>query len=237
MSRKKIILILIATFIIITGIFFSPIFSVKKIEVLGSTRFDKGYIVKKSELDLNKNIYLLSKKNMKEKLLENPYIKNVEISVEFPSTLKVAINERVEVAALQYQGKYVLIDEEGVALRVEEDIKKADKPLFSGVKLTRVQLGQPTGIKEKEIFKSISRFINAAENARIISNISEINIKDKNNIFILTTQGIQVLIGKGENLEYKFLELNQILLNLYSKNITTGIIDMRFNGYPVYRVR
>ena len=64
---------------------------------------------------------------------------------------------------------------------------------------------------------------------------SEMNLQDPKNIYMITTQGLKVLLGDGEDLTYKLMQLSPILVDLHTKNIIYGTIDMRFNSYPVYR--
>ena len=81
----------------------------------------------------------------------------------------------------------------------------------------------------------ILELISNIQNAGLIQNISEMNLQDPKNIYMITTHGLKVLLGDGEDLTYKLMQLSPILVDLHTKNITYGTIDMRFNSYPVYR--
>ena len=77
--------------------------------------------------------------------------------------------------------------------------------------------------------------ISNIKSAKLLQNISLIDISDLKNISMITPQGIHVLIGEGKDLNEKMLVLNKILINLFERNVQWGVVDMRFDADPVYR--
>jgi hypothetical protein len=74
-----------------------------------------------------------------------PTIKTVTASLDFPGKIILAITERIEVAYIEIPDGCVMIDKEGVALKIL-NITPKDIPVISGVTVTSLNLGQPLAV-------------------------------------------------------------------------------------------
>ncbi len=235
-NRKKIIL---AGFVIIVLIFigylFLPNFYFSNSIILGETSLSKKEILELSKIDNDKNIYRISINKAEKNILSNPYIKSIKIKRKFPSTLIFSIKQRFEAAIIPVTGGYAIIDEDGFVLKIQTSVATMQKPMISGIKPVKVQLGQKIPLENEEQFSLILSMISVSQNARLLESISDINLKNLNNIYMTTANGISVLLGDGAGLNDKMLRLNKILVDLHTKGIHHGIIDMRYNSNPVYR--
>ncbi|SHH12313.1 cell division protein FtsQ/DivIB [Tepidibacter thalassicus] len=233
----KILLLLLVLIVSIFGYIFmkTDFLCLKELEIIGQVKLNKEDILNSGKIEMNKNIYMYNLKDIKNNLLKNPYIKDVNIKIKFPNKMIIDLAERVDMCAIPYMGSYVLISEEGTVLKVEEDIKNVDKALLTGINFKNLKVGEKIKLDDSDFLAKILDLINSCNNANILSNISEINVDKNKNIRLYTIQGIEVLLGKGEDVQYKMLALNKILIDLYTRNISKGIVDMRYKGYPVYR--
>ncbi|WP_099187944.1 cell division protein FtsQ/DivIB [Tepidibacter mesophilus] len=210
-------------------------FTLKKLSIVGQVKLSRQDVLISGKIELGNNIYKYSPKQIRKNLLENSYIEDANVKIKFPDNIIIDLKERVAMCAIPYMGSYALINEKGIVLKVEDDLKNVDVPLIGGINLQKLKIGQSVEIKDDSLLNKILDLLNACNNAKILSNISQINIDDKKNIDLYTINGIRVLLAKGENLDYKMTELNKILIDLYTKNIKVGIVDMRYDSYPVYR--
>lgn len=233
---KTIIICSIISLILCTILYMSlPVFHVKNIVVLGNSKIKSEEIFTKLNVLLDKNPYLVEKRKIKEIYLNDPYIESIDINSKFPRTLILNINKRMAVATIKFSGGFVIIDENAVVLETTQEMSKTVKPLINGVTVKEVKLGEKLNISNKDIISTINEITDNIRSAKLINNISQIEISKENNIKMITPQGINVLMGNGDNLNEKMLMLNQILINLHERKIYTGTIDMRYDGYPVYR--
>lgn len=233
---KTIVIIAISLMILSIGFYFlSPRFHLKDIILLGETQMTRDSLFEISGIHKNKNIYLMDTELARNRVLENPYIKDITIKRRFPATLIFSVNERKETGVVPFSGGFAIIDEEGYVLRMEQNLSNIQIPIISGIKTLEVKIGQRVPVEDEEQFTTVLSFISVSQNARLLESIYEINLSDLENITMTTNNGITVLLGDGNDINYKMLQLNQILLDLFTKGIRHGIIDMRFNSYPVYR--
>lgn len=213
----------------------SPFFYFSNTIVLGETSFKEQELIDLSKVDMEKNIYLIDTKTAQANIKKNPYINEITIKRKFPKTLVFSVSERLPAAVLPLSAGFVVIDEEGNALKIEQDISGLSYPMISGISITKASLGEKIPVKDQEQFSFILKMLSYSQNARLLQSISDINLKNLDNIQMTTTSGIKVLLGDGEDMNYKMLLLNQILVDLYGKGVTAGTIDMRFQSNPVYR--
>lgn len=236
-SYVKKVQILIFIFLIGILLFLvSPMCKLKMIVVLGDNTLTQEELIQLGKIQTNRSIYLISTSTIESRLTENPYVKNANITRKFPNKLIADLNMREEVATVNFEEGFAIIDHTGYILKIEQDVSKIVKPLITGVSSNKgLKVGQMLTSYEENDFRMILELISNIQNAGLIQNISEMNLQDPKNIYMITTQGLKVLLGDGEDLTYKLMQLSPILVDLHTHNITYGTIDMRFNSYPVYR--
>ena len=235
-SKKLILISVISGLVISFAAYLTlPAFQVSNIIVLGNSKMTPEEIESRLNILLEENTFLLDKQKIKEAFLSDPYIESVEISSKFPETAIFNIKKRQAVATVKFSGGFLVIDENGAVLESTQELSKIVKPLISGIEVTQVKLGEKLDIENQDIFGLIQSVISNVRSAKLLNNISQIEITGDSEILMTTPQGVNVLLGKGENLNEKMLILNQILIDLHEKKIYSGYIDMRYDGYPVYR--
>lgn len=212
---------------------FLPYFYYSDMVILGETSLDKERLVAMSKVDYDRNIYRIDIRRAEKNIKEDPIIKKIEITRRFPTTLVFSVLERLPVGAVSFDGGFAIIDEEGYVIKIVQNVTEVKKPIIVGVKAKIVKLGEQ--IVENPQFSLVLNLIEEAQNAKLMDNISDVNMSETDDVKMTTVNGIQVWLGSGSNLNYKMLMLHQILLDLHSKEIYHGIIDMRYNSYPVYR--
>jgi hypothetical protein len=138
---------------VLYAIFFSVIFKIKEIEVLGGERIQKEDFKKFLEGKIEAKYILLIKLNpIKNEILKNfPQISSVEIKRKFPSTLLFKITERKEVAAFCQKEDCYLIDKEGIVFERggDQGILKIERENFE----SEIKPGER--VIEKEILDKI----------------------------------------------------------------------------------
>ena len=236
MNKKIILISVVSGILLLLGIYFtSPYFHVNSIIIFGNSKITTEEIESKLNVLLEENTFLTDKKKIKEIYTSDPYIESIEIKSKFPSTLIFNIKKRQAVATVKFSGGFLVIDENAAVLESTQELSKIVKPLISGIEVTQVRLGDKLDIENEDTFNLIHNIITNVRSAKLLNNISQIEISKESEIVMITPQGVNVLLGEGENLNNKMLILNQILIDLHEKKIYSGYIDMRYEGYPVYR--
>lgn len=237
MKKKLIISAVVIISLTVISLFvflFSGRYNVNKITILGQTNFTKDKILKLANIDMNKNIYLISTKKIEENLKKDKYIEDANVRRKFPQEITISIVERIPVGSVPVTGGYVIIDENALAISIIQDESLIKKPVIGGLQIKDVKLGDTIPVKNKEDLENILKIIRLISSLNLLNNISYIDLKNYNDISMTTNTGILVRFGNTENMEYKTKVLNKILIDLSTKGKMSGTIDMRFNTDPVY---
>ena len=126
MIKKKLLLILISiAFALVVLFSCASLLSIKKVEVnyaLAST--DVKDIQNLLDKNLNKNLLFLDENDVRETLNSRPYLEVVSVDKKFPNVLSVSVKERREVYKIQIDNIKYVLDENGIVLNDNGDIKQ-----------------------------------------------------------------------------------------------------------------
>lgn len=226
--------ILFAFVFIFWGIYYllqSDLMNLKEILIEGNQQVNEEEIINLSNLVINRNIFKYNLKEIEESILFHPYIKDVHVERKLPSTIIIKVKERQEYAIIPYMGSYIYIDEENTILKASDSYIANDHILITGVEFKNFKVGEKIEASNSKGLENALNLLRAAKMTSVFEMISEINVSDENNISLITLDGIDVLLGEGKDPAYLMLALDEILVNLYTKNMRDVVIDMRYEGH------
>ena len=206
---KLILKIVLSVGIIIGGIIFamtSPIFNIKKIEVLNNEEVSSETIISISEIKTEENIFKFKKSDVIKNIKENPYIESVEIKRKLPSTVQIGVKERMPQYSVEFMEKYVYISSQGYLLEISEDSKGL--PIIQGIVTPEeeIEAGKRLCIEDLEKLEDVIKIMNIAKENELHSKISFINIKNKNEyVLYLKEENKKVHLGDNTNLSNKMI--------------------------------
>lgn len=222
---------------LVVGLMFSPVFSLKNVNIVGANHVDAKAIENGLSDKMGKNLIFLNKSEILANILTYPYVKEAKIAKRPLHTLVITLEERVPLAILVTDEVSYIIDKEANLLQVKQDSDVFDLPIISGVTLKNGEkLGET--IKNDEISLA-TKLIH--ENKESISEfIQEINVKNRHDILLYTTQGIEVRFGdekhSAERLKKLFDIIEQVVLPR-SLNGKIEYVDMRYLSGPVIKMK
>ena len=205
-------------------IFFSTsYFELKEFEVSGNKTLDRDYIIKKSGIAPAQNIFFLETDNVKQRLLEEPFIKNADIELSGLNTLKITITEREPFIYAKNGVAFYEISEDGVILSTE-GMGDKDLPIITGLKLDDTIVGST--INKNDDFVTAKNWLEILEKKEL-KHISEINFSNYQNPYIIMLTGEKILPLSAEDFKTRYVFLRALLDNLRKNNVETFYLDMR----------
>lgn len=193
--------------------FLSPIFNVKAIEVINNNHISSEQIINASEISLNENMFKFSKREVKNKILSNPYIEKVTIKRNiFTDKVQIDVKERTATMMLDYGNSYVYINNQGYILEISSI--KIDSPILKGyvTPLEDVKPGKRLNNDDLERLEDVLRIIEAANSKGIGELITNIDISSKKGYIIyLESEDKTVYLGDDKNLSTKMLYVKEML--------------------------
>ncbi|MBL0923693.1 MAG: FtsQ-type POTRA domain-containing protein [Sphingomonadaceae bacterium] len=112
-------------------------FQVQRVEVTGMERVDQLKVYELVLAEKDRAMPLVDIDKVRAELLEYGWIKDARVSRRLPDTLAVEIIERKPAAVWQRDGKYSLIDAEGIVLQNVKADEVGELPLLNGTDANR----------------------------------------------------------------------------------------------------
>lgn len=230
--KKAILSIILIAAILVLILFKAPIFNIKNLEIQGNKSVDKNKIIKLDTV-LNKNIFYLDLKSIKETILLNPYIKEVEIEKSYPNKIIVAVEERKPSFFVKDGEGFLVLNEELRIMERLSSIDGLDVTEISGLNIDNKDIGSiiTKESKKQKVANSLAELLK--------QNTSNVKFKSfditKTQELKLTVGDIIISIGNDENLKNK---LNYAINIITDQNLNgkKGYIDVSFDGNPVFKV-
>lgn len=232
--KYSFLLICIIAIIIATAL--SPLFNIKEIIVEGNEKITKEEIISLSQININENTYKTNMSKVKQRILENPYIKSVEIKRVLPSKVSITIEERKTTFMFEYGSGYVYINNQGYILELSNE--KLDVPILQGAETAAEDFvpGNRININDLEKMSTVIKIMEIAANNDIVHLITRIDIENSQNYKILFENEQKVAyLGDETDLSTKILSIKAILEK--EQGISGEIfvnMDLK-NNYPTFR--
>lgn len=179
------------------------IFQVRKISVTGNERLDENTLISYSKVSTKDNLIFLKKNKVRENILTNPFVEDVEIKKSLINGLTLAVKERQAAATLQIGDKYLLIDSFGVIID-EYNSLMLNLSLITGIKINgQVNLGQDIFSFVSEEKNNLLRELLNGEN---IYKFKSVSLEDQAELVL--KDGVIVAFGSYNKVDYKLKVLD-----------------------------
>ena len=231
-NRKRRNLFIIAGIII--GLFilsFTKLVNVDRVVVKGNNYFLDSEIISMAHVKMGNNlIYKPGKIRIKSYLLQNPYIEKVKVRRRLPSTLVIKVKEREQMAAIPYNGKYIVTDSDRIVLRKTTDMPHLT--VIEGVKIKKMKLAKELEGENSKHLNDSYDILNLMKEHKLFFKKIIVD-EDKTTIYIYDnlictgmTSDIKTMIEKNR--------MQEILKTLIDKGVKRGRIVVSENGYATY---
>ncbi len=236
MKKSRILISVILLFLTASIIiFFTGIFNIKTIDVVGNATVPKDEIINNSGLEYGKNIFLFFEKTAIRGIFKDAYIKLVKIDRKLPSKVVISVIERIAAFKIPYVGSNVILDEEGVVLEVLPIGGEIfDLPVVVGLRFSDFKVGESLTVENKTALDTLMKVIKEIRPSDLLQGMTKIDITDINNVSLSYRDGNTILLGEPVDIAYKLSFAKSILEDIKKKN-RRGIIDFSNNGEPVFK--
>lgn len=225
-------------FVCISGIVIyimsTSFFDIKTIRVKGNRYYSEKQVITLSDAKTGVNIFWgAGDSKIRNRLEKDPYFEDVSIRRKLPSTLVLKVEERKQIAAVEYGDKYVVIDPKGVVLRTGKIDPKLT--LISGLKIREMKKGQVLKVKQSKSFEKTLKMLKAMEKGDIF--FKKITFEEGQNANI-RAYILDNLVVRGKP-EYVMKRLNsgdlqKVVNNLVQKGNARGTIYIDKNNFITF---
>lgn len=228
--RKAIFSFVLLLLVVIIGLVLAltVFFKVDTIKAKGSKTYPQKIILENCGVETGDSLLLSSEEQIANNLMNSlPFVGSVTIERELPSTLIINITDTYTAAAISNKGNFILINENGKVLDSDAAILNEGIPIVTGVETESFKESEIITFKTKENGDILIELLKAVTKAGI-TGLTEIDVTDTSDIFMIYNDRIKILVGSSLNLETKILRAAAAIdreneINQYE----VGVLDLR----------
>lgn len=209
----------------------TPRFAIRKLEISGVRKRPDAEVAKLAGVKPGDNIFALDTARAEARVLEDPWVKEVKITRELPSTLKIELTEREAAGIAAVDDQMYLVTKTGEPFKALKDGDPFDLPVVTGIsarelardrdrEIERIAMGMDV-LKQWERI-SLSKTYPA----------QEVNLEPGGNVTLtIGKAGITLALGRGP-WRKKLLMAERVMGQLARKGRTPGIIFLDNQAHP-----
>lgn len=217
---------MLAVLLYIGLVFYSPLLSVQTIRVEGASLLDSVQVEQKLEPLKGTPLTRVDDRKVRELIDQEHVLRGVQIEAHPPHELVVTLKERTPVAVIHQDGKYVVVDNEGIKLR---EVENAD-----GINVPLVDIGQESP-QDSAAFRTVANVLSALPSS-ILTQVKEARASSTSNINLTLKDGVVVQWGTAEESDLKAKVLTKLMEAVredQSKSAQQGQAANKVNTYDV----
>ncbi len=211
-------------------------FRVEDIDVRGNTEYSDADIVENSGVKADENMFLLNTSQIRQNLVLNfPYIMNVKIGRQIPSTVVLDITEEKPEYYIEIGGEYFVVSQTLKVLEMVTDYQELDKGYGVLMKLTPPDirycvLGRTVLFKDDGSYEYMNNVMGDIRESALYENITVVNCANRFGIYVVYSGEhgeFLIKLGNTNDIEEKLLFASEMLKS-FSEN-DKGTMDVQSN--------
>lgn len=214
------VLILAAVFVV------RGVFVIKRISVSGNETIPDAKIIGEAGLQYGASIFSVDKDEVERAFDSVGEVKLNSVDVVWPNEVRLSVRERTPVAIVDYLGMSVMVDEWSTVIEVKNVLPSDGYPVVTGLSATGYQPGQVIKSSVYGQVDAMTAALGAMKSFSLGSLISELNVGDLDNLYMMTRSGILIKLGDQLNMEDKMNWMQNSLVKITQEGIAAKSIDV-----------
>lgn len=233
-QQKRRLLFLLFIICLAAAVYFSSsLFVVREIEVEGLQTLDSAQVVRQSGLELGGSIFAWTRKRFA-RIGQDGAGGISWLETRLPDTVVLQVSERTPAALISYLGVVLLIGEDGCMMKQMDSMGDYDLPVLSGLKISQYQVGRKVASSVEGQVDAALSVLEEMRAQSLMDQVSELNVQDLDNIYLVTRTGLHVKLGDATMLHDKLVWMRGVVAQLQSEGITTVVLDVSSGQSGVY---
>lgn len=234
-------IVVVAALAVLIVLACSQIFVVRDVMVVGNRNLLREEVVTQSGVKVGDNLLSITAQHLREKLEQNRYIEYVAHEFDYRGTLTLRISERLGMAVVYDLGYYYVLDAQGMVLECAGSgyPMGVAGPKVSGFAIepnSRITVGEKLPVHDRGQLEAMEYVLRELDGIGLLGRMSELNIKNTENMYLLTADGAKVVLGDTSSLRTKLLIAREVLsLREESGDLMGAKIDVS-NGYNAHYI-
>ena len=205
----KIIIVIFISVCVILFLFVSPVFSIQEVIVNGAEKLSESVYISLSNIQIGQNIFELDKTAIKDAILEEPYVENIEIKRIYPNKVEINVTERKASYMIESFGQYIYLDRNGYIL--ERNSELLNLPIIKGYEtdMENIEIGGRINENDLPKFNDLIKITDSLRDNNITAKLTSIDISDDEEYTLeFSEEGKKVILGNTKELSAKMAWIN-----------------------------
>lgn len=203
------------------------VFRLETVYVIGNEQKTPQQVVLASGLARGQNMLNIEEADVARHMSGDHTIIFKKMQKEYPSTIHLYIEERKTVATMQWLGMLYTLDSQGMVMQMENSsILPKGLPVVTGFKANSVTVGQLLGLRDMRQMEAYQAVMYELAQQLYADQVSEINLADPENIYLVTLEGVTARLGSAEWMEGKIGAVKTCMAYLRQLGKTDGVLDV-----------
>ncbi|MEA5014439.1 MAG: FtsQ-type POTRA domain-containing protein [Candidatus Limiplasma sp.] len=213
----------VAALVVLQG----TVFRLKTVYVVGNKTKSPQEIAMLSGLVKGMNIFAINEQDVRANLSADHTVEFLSMQKDYPSTIYLYISERASTAVFQWLGMQYLLDPQGLVMEESNSLVLPEGILaVTGLQPTQIRVGQKLEVVNPGQLSAYVSILSELSLQLYGDQISELNLSDPDNLYLVTVDGITVRLGNGEYMRAKIGALRTDMAYLRQLGKTSGILDV-----------
>jgi len=215
----------------------NTVFVIKTIDVEGILYCTREEVIEAAGIQIGDSMFSIDKNKVREGINKNRYLGFQSLWPDYPSHVIIRVEEYTPRAVLTSMGILAKINKQGVVLEETAQIdEEFPVPLITGASANIVRVGYPVTYSVPGQGEAIQNLLDALEYQGVVAEISELNVATLDNLYLITCDGLQVLLGDANNMGEKIALMQMTLSQLRgSMDIRGGVLNVTTTREADYR--
>ena len=205
---------------------------VKNIVIAGVEGFDQEEVIALSGVRFDEHVFMIDAAEVEKGINSVTVLEFEAVHYHFPDTVEIVVRECVPAAQFQTEDGYISIDHNGKGLGRRSE--SYELPVVTGMNVTEFSDGYPIRTDESYKLDALMQLLLAMQEHGWIASCEQIDVENTAGLYFVTQRGMKIVIGKIDDLETKFLWVDQVMNTLAQESIHKGTLDVSYADKAVY---
>jgi cell division protein FtsQ len=213
----------------------STLFRLKRVQVIGSEYRTPQEVVTIAGIAQGDNILLLDEDKIRDNINKDRYLIFQNMQRDYPDGLIIQVYERIPRANIQTMGEQYTLDGEGMVLEQTQTLQLTEGLVaVTGLQITSSTMGRYITCQKEEQLVAYRKVMSELALQETISQISELNLADMDNLYLVSLDGFTVRLGNDGDMQAKIGAMRAVLDYLHQAGRVKGSIDVSAPINPTY---
>ena len=209
-------MVLLSALVVLLVLAFSRVLVVRDVMVVGNRNLLEGEVITQSGIEPGDNLLGITADQLKTQLEKNRYIQYEGHSFDYKGRLTIAIKERLGRAVVNVLGLYYVLDEAGMVLECAGSTYpvSVSGPYVVGFTLSsnsQAMIGQKLPVRDARQLEVMEKVLTELDRTDMLVGASELSIKNLDNLYYTTRDGVKVELGDENHLYTKLQIAREVL--------------------------